>query len=566
MSDTVDPRKHHSANLTHGMEHAPARAMLRATGLDDEAMSRPFIGIANTWVETMPCNMHLRELAARVKQGVRDAGGTPLEFNTVAVSDAVLAHATMGASLVSREVIADSIELGAIAYDFDALVTIGGCDKTNPACVMAMARLNIPSVFLYGGASQAGRFHGRDVTIQDVAEGVGQVAAGLMTDADLKELETLACPGAGSCGGMFTANTMATAIEALGLTVSNCAAPTATSDERSDIAYRTGQLVVDVLTRDVKPRDIITAASIRNAIATVASMGGSTNAVLHLMAIAEEAGVKIELEDFDRISMATPHIADLKPAGRFVMGDVGGVGGVPVVLKELIATGHVDGTAPTVQGGTLGESVAAAAAPDGRVLHRVGESVHEQGGWAILRGNLAPEGSVLKVTGTMMRQHTGRAKVYDSENLALAGLINREVKPGDTVIIRFEGPRGGPGMQETSRVTATLVGQGLKDTCALITDGRFSGISHGLTIGHVSPEAAVGGPLALVEDGDTIVIDVDRRTIDLQVPEAELLLRRERWVPPVPRFATGVFAKYVGMVSSASRGAICVAPPAVTAW
>jgi dihydroxy-acid dehydratase len=321
-----------------------------------------------------------------------------------------------------------------------------------------------------------------------------------------------------------------------------------------------------VLTRDVRPRDIITAASIRNAIAAVASMGGSTNAILHLLAIAEEAGVKIELEDFDRISMKTPHIADLKPAGRFVMGDVGGVGGVPVVLKELVAAGNIDGPVPTVQATTMAEQVAGAPAPDGQVLHRVADSVHEQGGWAILRGNLAPEGSVLKVTGTMMRQHTGKAKVYDSENLALAGLIRGEVKPGHTVVIRFEGPRGGPGMQETSRVTATLIGQGLKDTVALITDGRFSGISHGLTIGHVSPEAAVGGPLALVEDGDTIVIDVDQRTIDLHVDEDELILRRERWVPPVPRFASGVFAKYVGMVSSASRGAICVAPPATTTW
>ena len=557
-----DPRKRYSAEITDGFEQAPMRAMLRAVGLDDVDLGRPVIGIANTWVEAMPCNAHLRDLAQDVKRGVRDAGGTPLEFNTVAISDAVLSHEDMGASLVSRELIADSIELATIAYGFDALVTIAGCDKTNPACVMALVRLNRPGVFLYGGSILPGEFRGAAVTIQEVAEAVGSVANGRMSLEDLHELERVACPGAGACGGMFTANTMAAAIEALGLTVPDCAAPPAVDPRRADRAYETGRLAMDVLSRGVRPRDVVTGRSLRNAIAVVAAMGGSTNAVLHLMAIACEAGLDLELEEFASISDRTPHLADLKPSGPYVMSDLDRVGGVPSVMKLLLEAGAIDGGAVTADGRTVAERVAGLTVPQGTgVLRPLDEPVHASGGWVVLRGSLAPEGAVLKATATEMRCHRGPARVFDSELAAFEAVTEARIRPGDTLVIRYEGPKGGPGMKETSRVTAALVGQGLKDSVAVVTDGRFSGITHGIAVGHVAPEAAVGGPIALVREGDVAVVDVAARRLDVEVSTGELDARRRSWKAPEPRYTRGVFARYVASVGSASRGAVCDAVP-----
>lgn len=529
--------------------------MLRAIGLTAEDLARPIVGIANTWTGTMPCNFHLRRLAQEVARGVTDAGGTPMEFNTIAVSDGVLANA--GASLISREVIADSIELMAAAYDFDALVAIGSCDKTNPGCVMGLARVNVPSVYVYGGSILPGRFQERDVSIQDLGEAWGELAAGTMTRAELDDLEQSVCPGPGACGGMFTANTMGSAIESIGLTVVNGASPPAMDGRRDAIAYESGRLVIDALQRDVRPRDLITRTSLTNAITVVASLGGSSNVVLHLLAIAREAGVELALDDFEEISLRTPQLADLKPSGRYLMSDLDRVGGVPVVMRELLRAGLVDGSAVTVDGRTFAQrlDVSPLPEPDG-VVHPLADPVHAHGGWVVLRGNLAPDGSVLKVTGTDQRRHVGRARVFESEPAAFDAIQARQIEAGDTVIIRYEGPIGGPGMRETARVTAGVIGLGLKDSVALITDGRFSGMTRGIAIGHVAPEAAVGGPLALVEDGDTIVVDVEARRIDVTVSDEELDRRRRNWTQPLPRYERGVFAKYARTVGSASFGAV----------
>ncbi|GBC99431.1 Dihydroxy-acid dehydratase [bacterium HR17] len=553
--------KERSRLLTEGVERAPHRAMLRAIGLTDEDLRRPLVGIANTWAEVNTCNHHLRRLAEVVKQGVRDAGGTPLEFNTVAANDAMgMGHIGMKASLVSRDLIADSIELMATAYQFDALVLIGGCDKTQPGCVMAMARLNIPSIYLYGGSIPPGNWQGKSVTIQDVFEAVGAVAKGKMTLEQLRELECSACPTFGACGGMFTANTMASAFEAMGVTLPNCAAPIAPDPRREQIAYETGRAIMRVLELGIRPRDIMTRQAFENAIAVAAAMGGSTNLVLHLLAIAYEAGVDLTLDDFEHISERTPYLADLKPSGRYVMADVDRIGGVPVIMKTLLDAGLLHGDCRTVTGETIADRLEHVQFPtDQDVVRPVSNPLHPSGGFVIMRGNLAPEGGVLKVTGTAKRFHRGPAKVFDCEEDAFKAVTEGRIQAGDIVIVRYEGPKGGPGMREMLAVTAALVGEGLKDEVALLTDGRFSGATHGLMVGHIAPEAMVGGPIALVRDGDIITIDVDKRTITLEVDDAELERRRRAWTPPPPKFPHGVFAKYAKLVTSAAKGAVCVA-------
>ena len=534
--------------------------MLRAIGLTDEDFERPIIGIANTWTEAQPCNYHLRELAQEVKRGVRDAGGTPLEFNTIAVNDAIgMGHEGMKASLISREVIADSIELCAVAYQFDALVAIGACDKTQPACIMALARLNLPSIYLYGGSIPPGEQNGRSVTIQDVFEAVGAVRRGRMTLAQLRELECSACPTYGACGGMFTANTMASAIEALGLTVTNCAAPTAPSESRHQLAYETGRAVMGVLDRNTRPRDVLTREAFDNAIATVAAMGGSTNAVLHLLAIAYEANVKLDLEDIDRVGSRVPELADLKPAGKYVMADVERVGGLPVVLKILLDAGFLHGECRTVTGEKVEDRLEGVTLPKGQdVVHDSRTPVRASGGFAILRGNLAPEGAVLKTTGSSRRYHRGPARVFDSEEAAFREVVDGKIREGDVVVVRYEGPKGGPGMREMLAVTAAMVGGGLAEKVALLTDGRFSGATHGLMVGHVSPEAVAGGPIALLRNGDIVEIDVDGRTLRAELSDSEVARRKARWKPPSPKYRHGVFAKYARLVTSASLGAVCL--------
>lgn len=553
--------KHRSKQLTEGLWRAPHRAMLRAIGFTDEDLQRPLIGIANTWAEINTCNYHLRELAEHVKRGIRDAGGTPVEFNTVAANDAMgMGHEGMKASLVSREVIADSIELMAVAYQFDGLVTIGGCDKTQPGCAMAMARLNIPSIYLYGGSIPPGNWQGKSVTIQDVFEAIGAVTKGMMTPEQLRELECVACPTYGACGGMYTANTMASALEALGLTLPNCAAPLANSLHRAQIAYETGRAIVDIVARGVRPRDILRKEAFENAIAVVAAMGGSTNALLHLIAIAYEAGVELTLDDFECISERTPYLADLKPSGRYVMADVDRIGGVPVIMKALLEAGLLHGDCVTVTGETIAERLKDVRFPeDQEVVRPITNPLQPTGGFVILRGNLAPEGAVLKITGATKRSHRGPAKVFDCEEEAFKAVTEGRIQASDVVVIRYEGPKGGPGMREMLFITAALVGQGLKDHVALLTDGRFSGATHGLMIGHVAPEAAVGGPIALVKDGDIIAIEVDKRTITLEVDEAELARRKQGWTPPPPKYRHGIFAKYAKLVTSAAKGAVCLA-------
>ena len=533
--------------------------MLRAIGLTDEDFDKPIVGIANTWVEAQPCNYHLRDLAQKVKQGVRDAGGTPLEFNTIAVNDALaMGHEGMKASLISREVIADSIELGAVGYQFDALVTIGGCDKTQPACVMAMARTNLPSIYLYGGSIPPGEWNGKRVTIQDVFEAMGSVSNGTMTVEQLRDLECNACPTYGACGGMFTANTMSSAIEALGLTVPNSAAPVAPSELRAQKAYETGRAVMKVLKSDTRPRDVLTRQAFENAISVIAAMGGSTNSVLHLLAIAYEAGVGLTIDDIERVGKNVPELADLKPAGRYVMADVDKIGGVPAVMRLLSDGGFLHGSARTVTGETLGERLAGVEYPIGQdVVHPLSNPVRRTGGFAIMRGNVTPDGSVLKITGASKNLHRGPAKVFDREEDAYRAIMNHRIVAGDVVVVRYEGPKGGPGMREMLAVTAAIVGQGLKDSVALITDGRFSGASHGMMIGHASPEAFVGGTMALLRDGDTITIDVEKRSISVELSDSELAGRRKAWMPPAPRYTRGVFAKYAKLVSSASTGAVC---------
>jgi dihydroxy-acid dehydratase len=544
--------------LTTGPHRAPARAMLKAVGFSDDDLKKPLIGVANTWIEIGPCNYHLRDLAVHVKAGIRAAGGTPMEFNTVSISDGItMGTEGMRASLVSREVIADSIELVTRGNGFDGLVVLVGCDKTIPGGVMALARLNVPGLVLYGGSIAPGHWHNQQVTIQDVFEAVGAHAAGTITDEDLCRLEADACPGAGACGGQFTANTMAIASEFLGIAALGSGSVPANDPKKADVARLAGTRVMALVRSGLRPRDVITRTSLENAIASVATTGGSTNAVLHLIAIAREAGLELELADFDRISARTPLMVDLKPSGRFVATDLHAAGGSPLVAKRLLEAGGVDGTAPTVTGRTLAEEAAAAVETSGQeVVRPIGKAIKPSGGLVILRGSLAPEGAVMKVSGTERVQHRGPARVFDSEEAAFDAVQHQTIKAGDVVVIRYEGPNGGPGMREMLAVTGAIVGAGLGETVALITDGRFSGATHGFCVGHIAPEASRGGPIAAVRDGDTIVIDVAARTLSLEVADNTIGQRLAEWRAPQPRYPSGVLGKYARLVSSASTGAV----------
>ena len=551
MSDRSNP-------LTTGPHRAPARAMLKAVGFSDSDLKKPLIGVANTWIEIGPCNYHLRELAVHVKDGIRAAGGTPMEFNTVSISDGItMGTEGMRASLVSREVIADSIELVARGNGFDGVVVLVGCDKTIPGGVMALARLNVPGLVLYGGSIAPGHFHDRQVTIQDVFEAVGANAAGSMSDADLRQLEADACPGAGACGGQFTANTMAIASEFLGIAALGSGSVPANDAAKAAVAREAGARVMALVRAGLRPRDIITRAALENAIASVATTGGSTNAVLHLIAIAHEAGIELSLQDFDRISARVPLLCDLKPSGRFVATDLHAAGGSPLVAKRLVDAGAVDGSAMTVTGRSLAaEAADAGETPGQEVVRQASAPIKKSGGLVILRGSLAPEGAVMKVSGTERMQHLGPARVFDSEEAAFDAVQHQRIKPGDVVVIRYEGPNGGPGMREMLAVTGAIVGAGLGESVALITDGRFSGATHGFCVGHIAPEASRGGPLAAVRDGDTIVIDVTKRTLDVELTDTVLRERLAAWHRPPPRYTSGVLAKYAKLVSSASQGAV----------
>jgi dihydroxy-acid dehydratase len=553
-----DPAKRHSAALTDGVDRAPARAMLKGIGLTDEDLARPLVGVATTWIETMPCNWNHRALAQHVKRGIREAGGTPLEFNTISVSDGVsMGTEGMRASLVSREVIADSIELVVRGHLFDGLVCVVGCDKTIPAAVMALARLDIPGLVLYGGSIAPGRFRGRDVTIQDVFEAVGAAAAGTMDPSDVHELEGAACPGAGACGGQFTANTMATVLDFLGISPAALSGIPAEGAAKHEAAASAGRLAMDLVREDTRPSQIVTRHAIENAIASIAATGGSTNGVLHLLAIAHEFGIPLELEDFDSISERTPVVADLKPGGRFVATDLQEAGGVGLVMRELLSAGLAHGDERGVDGRTLGEvATAVLERPGQEVVVPIAHPLKPRGGLAVLRGSLAPGGSVVKLAGHERTHHRGPARVFDSEEECFAAVKARTIAPGDVVVIRYEGPAGGPGMREMLHVTAALVGEGLGDEIALITDGRFSGATHGLMVGHVAPEAAHGGPIAALRDGDQVTIDIESRRLDVELPEGELERRLAEWRAPEPRYTTGVFAKYVASVRSASEGAV----------
>jgi dihydroxy-acid dehydratase len=532
--------------------------MLKAVGFSDLDLKKPLIGIANTWIEIGPCNFHLRDLAVHVKEGVRRAGGTPMEFNTVSISDGItMGTEGMRASLVSREVIADSIELVARGNGFDGLVVLVGCDKTIPAASMALARLNVPGVVLYGGSIAPGHWQGHDVTIQDVFEAVGAFGAGRMTDAEFRDLEASACPGAGACGGQFTANTMAIASEFLGIAALGSGSVPANDPRKPDVARAAGERVMTLVRAGVRPRDIMTRAAFENAIASVATTGGSTNAVLHLLAIAHEAGVPLALADFDRISGAVPLLADLKPSGRFVATDLHAAGGSALVAKRLVEAGLVTADAATVTGRTLGaEALLALETPGQIVVRPTSDPIKKTGGLVILLGSLAPEGAVVKLSGTERMAHRGPARVFDSEEATFDAVQRQAIQKGDVVIIRYEGPSGGPGMREMLAVTAAIVGAGLGDHVALVTDGRFSGATRGFMAGHVSPEAARGGPIGLVRDGDIVTIDIAARRIDLEVPEGELQTRRAAWTGPSPRYTSGVLGKYARLVSSASIGAV----------
>jgi len=544
--------------LTTGPSRAPARAMLKGAGFSDADLQQPLIGVANTWIEIGPCNLHLRTLAEHVKAGVRAAGGTPMEFNTVSISDGItMGTEGMRASLVSREVIADSIELVARGNGFDGLVVLVGCDKTIPGAVMALARLNMPGLVLYGGSIAPGQFQGREVTVQDVFEAVGAHAAGRMSDSDFMLLEDVACPGAGACGGQFTANTMSIVCEALGISVLGSNSVPATDPAKAQVGRAAGERAVALARVDLRPRSIITRTAIENAIAVVAATGGSTNAVLHLLAIASEAGVELALRDFDRISDRTPLIADLKPSGRFVATDLHKAGGSTLVMKRLIEAGAVSGDALTVTGRTLREDAARAVETAGQqVVRPPDRPLKPHGGLVILFGNLAPEGGVLKLSGTERARHRGPARVFDSEEDAFDAVQRQSIKPGDVVVIRYEGPAGGPGMREMLAVTAAIVGAGLGDSVALITDGRFSGATRGFTVGHVSPEASRRGPIAALRDGDMVVLDVASRRLDAELSQEEIEARLAAWTAPAPRYRTGVMAKYARTVSSASSGAV----------
>jgi dihydroxy-acid dehydratase len=550
--------KHKSRALTEGPERAPARSYFNAIGFDAEALSKPIIGVASTWIETMPCNYHLRALAKQVKDGIRAAGGTPMEFNTIAISDGItMGTPGMKASLISREVIADSIELTCRGYLFDAVVCLSGCDKTIPATVMAMARLDIPSVMFYGGSIPAGHYKGEDISILKVFEAVGAHAAGKITDEELREIEIAASPGVGACGGQFTANTMAMAFEMMGVSPMGPSAVPAQAPTKAEAAFQTGELVMEVLRNGVFPHDLITRDSIENAIAAVMSSGGSTNGVLHLLAVAAEMGIELELEDFDRISESVPLLCDLSPGGRYNAVDMYAAGGTAVLAQRLKEIGVLHADAPTVLGKTVGQLADEARETAGQVVVRPLENpMKATGGMAILRGNLAPEGSVIKLAGHEKRQHTGPARVFEGEADAMHAVTHGEIKDGDVIVIRNEGPVGGPGMREMLAVTGAVNGAGLGETVALMTDGRFSGATHGFTIGHVAPEAARGGPIAAIREGDTITIDVDNRTIDVALSDEEIEERIAAYVSPPNPDRTGVMAKYAKLVSSAAKGAV----------
>ena len=550
--------KRRSAAITEGPSRAPARAMLKAVGFTDDDLRRPIIGIANTWTEIGPCNYHLRGLADEVKKGVRNAGGTPMEFNTVSISDGItMGSEGMRASLVSREVVADSIELVARGNLFDGLVVLVGCDKTIPGGVMALVRLNIPGLLLYGGSIAPGHWEGQDVTIQDVFEAVGAHAAGQMTDARLCALEETACPGPGACGGQFTANTMATVCELLGISPMSTNAVPAMDASKAVVSRKAGETLMELVERDLKPREIVTRQSLENAIASVAATGGSTNAVLHLLAIASEAGVPLDLDDFDRINRNVPLLADLKPGGQFVATDLFQAGGIRLVANRLKELGVLHEDAITVTGRTVGEEASSSEeTPGQKVVHSVVDPIKTTGGLVVLRGNLAPDGCVVKVAGHAMTQHTGPARVFDSEEDAFEAVEKGRIQGGDVVVIRYEGPRGGPGMREMLAVTAAIMGAGLGESVALLTDGRFSGATRGLMAGHVAPEAANGGPIAAIQEGDTVEFDLNRRTLNVALTDAQLADRMAGWTPPSARYDSGVMGKYARLVSSAATGAV----------
>ncbi len=550
--------RHQSRRLLDGPERAAARAYLKGIGFDAEALAKPIVGVANTWTETMPCNFHLRAVAAAVKRGIREAGATPMEFNTVAISDGItMGHEGMRTSLISREVIADSIELVARGHAFDAVIAISGCDKTIPGTVMALARLDLPSVMLYGGSILPGTYEGHDVTIQDVFEAVGAHAAGRMSDEQLEQLEGCASPGAGACGGQFTANTMATAFEVLGISPAGSAMVPAEVGERVAVSESAGRLVVDVLERGLTARQVITRESIENAIAAVCTSGGSTNGVLHLLALAYEAGIDLSIDDFDAISAKTPLTCDLKPGGKYVAKDLYEAGGVPLVAKRLQEAGVLHGECIRVEGNTAADYAAGAEETAGQqVVRPVSSPLKPSGGIAILRGNLAPDGCVVKLAGHERVFHEGPARVFESEEEAFAAVERSAIKAGDVLVIRNEGPAGGPGMREMLAVTAALVGEGLGEEVALLTDGRFSGATHGLMAGHVAPEAAHGGPITAVQEGDTITFDVEQRRLDVALDDDEIARRVAAYEPKPSRYERGVLAKYAAHVSSAAKGAI----------
>jgi dihydroxy-acid dehydratase len=550
--------KRHSRTITDGPSRAPARSMLKAIGFTDDDLRRPIVGVANTWTEIGPCNFHLRRIAHKVKEGIRAAGGTPMEFNTISISDGI----TMGAegmktSLISREVIADSIELVARGNHLDALVGIAACDKTNPGVIMALCRLDIPALALYGGSIAPGNLNGKDLTIQDVFEAVGAYGRGKITAEQLKAVEDAACPGAGACGGQFTANTMSTVMEFLGISPMGMNGVPATLEEKDRVAFEAGKLIMEILKRDLRPSQIITRQSIENAIAGVAATGGSTNAVLHLLAIAHEMGIELNIDDFDRVSSRTPLIADLKPGGRFVANDLHKAGGIQLVVQRLMQGNHLHGDCMTVTGSTLAAEASKATETAGQeVVRSLDKPLKSTGGLVILHGNLAPDGCVVKVAGHEMMNFRGPARVYESEEQAFAAVQNSDIKAGDVVVIRYEGPKGGPGMREMLGVTAALVGAGLGESVALLTDGRFSGATHGLMAGHVAPEAAHGGPIAAVREGDPIVFDIANRQLNVEISNEEMQSRLKGWKSPAPRYKSGVMAKYANAVSSAAKGAV----------
>lgn len=554
---TWDP-KEHSRAITEGPDRAPARAMFKAIGFKDADLEKPLVGVANTWIEIGPCNYHLRRLAAKIKEGIRAAGGTPLEFNTVSISDGItMGSQGMKTSLISREVIADSIELVARGNLFDAVVALSGCDKTIPGTVMALVRVNVPGLMLYGGSIMYGEHEGRRLTIQDVFEAVGAFNAGRISAEELRAIENSACPGAGACGGQFTANTMATAFEMLGISPMGLSDVPAMDSGKDEVAFECGRMVMDLLRRGITPRQIITRKAMENAIAGVSATGGSTNAVLHLLAVAREMGIRLAIDDFDKISRRTPVLADLKPWGRFTAPEMYRAGGMGLVARRLLDAGILHGGAMTVTGRTIGEEAnAAREAPGQEVIRSHKNPLKPTGGMAVLRGNIAPEGCVVKLAGHERMVHRGPARVFGREEDAFKAVKQGRIKPGDVVVIRYEGPKGGPGMREMLGVTGAIVGAGLRDSVALLTDGRFSGATHGLMAGHVAPEAAVGGPIAALKNGDMIVFDVKRRHLDMELSGAEIKRRLAKWKPPKPRYTSGVMAKYARMVSSASDGAV----------